>query len=87
MDCGKHIVLSVFTMVGKLIGNFYDTKGNPTEALREAEAGTNRALEEKRLTEEERKIFPPCNSHWSEATGSKLWCSTKRYLWELVISC
>lgn len=66
-----------YRFVGKLIGNFYDTKGNPTEALREAEAGTNRALEEKRLTEEERKIFPPCNSHWSEATGSKLWCSTK----------
>lgn len=66
-----------YHFVGKLIGNFYDAKGNPTGALKEAEEATNRALEEKRLSDEERKIFPPCNSHWSEATGSKLWCSTK----------
>ncbi|NXM70217.1 NEUFC protein, partial [Serilophus lunatus] len=61
--------------VGKLVGRFYDENGSPTEALREAEAAIEEALKLQAESEERRQQFPPCNSEWSSAKGTRFWCS------------
>ncbi|KAM6242155.1 neuferricin isoform 1-T1 [Porphyrio hochstetteri] len=61
--------------VGKLVGRFYDENGAPTEALRQAEAAMEEALKLKAENEQRKQQFPPCNSEWSSAKGSRFWCS------------
>uniref|UniRef100_A0A8B9GJ14 Neuferricin n=1 Tax=Amazona collaria TaxID=241587 RepID=A0A8B9GJ14_9PSIT len=61
--------------VGKLVGRFYDEYGAPTEALRQAEAAIEEALKFQAESEQRKQQFPPCNSEWSSATGSRFWCS------------
>ncbi|KAM6337763.1 neuferricin isoform 1-T1 [Alca torda] len=61
--------------VGKLVGRFYDENGAPTEALRQAEAAIEEALKFKAESEQKKQQFPPCNSEWSSAKGSRFWCS------------
>ncbi|NWI51080.1 NEUFC protein, partial [Calyptomena viridis] len=61
--------------VGKLVGRFYDENGSPTEALREAEAAIEEALKFQAESEERKQQFPPCNSEWSSAKGTRVWCS------------
>ncbi|NXA19185.1 NEUFC protein, partial [Ibidorhyncha struthersii] len=63
--------------VGKLVGRFYDENGAPTEALRQAEAAIEEALKFKAESEQRKQQFPPCNSEWSSAKGSRFWCSTR----------
>ncbi|XP_053940863.1 neuferricin [Cuculus canorus] len=64
-----------YNAVGKLVGRFYDENGAPTEALRQAEAAIEEALMLKAESEQRKQQFPPCNSEWSSATGSRFWCS------------
>ncbi|KFO75654.1 Neuferricin, partial [Cuculus canorus] len=64
-----------YDAVGKLVGRFYDENGAPTEALRQAEAAIEEALMLKAESEQRKQQFPPCNSEWSSATGSRFWCS------------
>ncbi|XP_039249473.1 neuferricin-like [Styela clava] len=66
-----------YTYVGKLIGNFYDANGQPTAALREAQNKMMEARKLKAKEEEHEKLFPRCNSEWTQETGSRVWCSTK----------
>ncbi|NXV06937.1 NEUFC protein, partial [Cettia cetti] len=61
--------------VGKLVGRFYDENGAPTEALREAEAAIEEALKFQAESEQKKQQFPPCNSEWSSAKGTRFWCS------------
>ncbi|NXJ74798.1 NEUFC protein, partial [Trogon melanurus] len=61
--------------VGKLVGRFYDANGTPTEALRQAEAAIEEALRFQAESEQRKQQFPPCNSEWSSAKGSRFWCS------------
>ncbi|XP_056362970.1 neuferricin isoform X2 [Oenanthe melanoleuca] len=61
--------------VGKLVGRFYDENGAPTEALREVEAAIEEALKFQAESEQRKQQFPPCNSEWSSATGTRFWCS------------
>ena len=68
-----------YTYVGKLIGRYYDSDGNPTEALKEAKAVIKKGQELKKLQEAENKRFPGCNSRWSAEEGSTVWCSQNRY--------
>ncbi|PKK23651.1 neuferricin, partial [Columba livia] len=60
---------------GKLVGRFYDENGAPTEALRQAEAAIEEAQKLKAESEQRQQQFPPCNSEWSSAKGSRFWCS------------
>ncbi|KAM6242156.1 neuferricin isoform 2-T2 [Porphyrio hochstetteri] len=62
-------------LAGKLVGRFYDENGAPTEALRQAEAAMEEALKLKAENEQRKQQFPPCNSEWSSAKGSRFWCS------------
>jgi len=68
-----------YTFVGKLIGRYYDSEGNPTEALNEAKAVIKEGQRLKKLQEAENKRFPGCNSRWSAEEGSAVWCSQNRY--------
>ncbi|XP_032812337.1 neuferricin isoform X2 [Petromyzon marinus] len=64
-------------LAGKLVGRFYDEQGRPTEALREVEEALalgHKAKEEKEL---QKRRFPPCNSEWSAASGSRVWCGKR----------
>ncbi|NWX30037.1 NEUFC protein, partial [Notiomystis cincta] len=61
--------------VGKLVGRFYDENGAPTEALREVEAAIEEALKFQAESEQKQQQFPPCNSEWSSAKGTRFWCS------------
>ncbi|NXD93823.1 NEUFC protein, partial [Chaetorhynchus papuensis] len=61
--------------VGKLVGRFYDENGAPTEVLREVEAAIEEALKSQAESEQKKQQFPPCNSEWSSAKGTRFWCS------------
>ncbi|NXD87125.1 NEUFC protein, partial [Halcyon senegalensis] len=61
----------------KLVGRFYDENGAPTEALRQAEAAIEEAQKFQAESEHRKQQFPPCNSEWSSAKGSRFWCSTQ----------
>ncbi|NWS76097.1 NEUFC protein, partial [Crotophaga sulcirostris] len=64
-----------YSPVGKLVGRFYDENGAPTEALKQAEAAMEEALKLQAEGEQRKQQFPPCNSEWSSAKGSRFWCS------------
>ncbi|XP_059661892.1 membrane-associated progesterone-binding protein 4 [Cornus florida] len=63
-----------YTFVGKLVGRYYDSQGNPTKYLKgvEAKAARGAQLMEKQKNEEAK--LPSCNSRWSQETGSEVWC-------------
>ena len=69
-----------YTYIGKLIGRYYDSEGNPTEALKEAKVAIKEGQRLKKLQEAENKRFPGCNSRWSAEEGSVVWCSENRYV-------
>ncbi|XP_035414900.1 neuferricin [Cygnus atratus] len=66
-----------YAFVGKLVGRFYDENGAPTEALRQAEAAMEEGLRLKAESDRRKEQFPPCNSEWSSAKGSRFWCSRR----------
>ncbi|KAM6548592.1 hypothetical protein CsatB_020268 [Cannabis sativa] len=63
-----------YTFVGKLVGRYYDSKGNPTKYLKGAEAKAARGAQllEKQKIEEAQQ--PGCNSRWSQDEGGEVWC-------------
>ncbi|CAN7986672.1 unnamed protein product [Ixodes hexagonus] len=66
-----------YRFVGKLAGRYYTNEGKPTEELQRVLAAVERAKEKEYLTKEASKVFPPCNSEWTQEGGTKVWCSTK----------
>ena len=67
-----------YKYVGNLIGHFYDENGSPTEHLRKYKEDIKIAKGKQLEEEEEKKIFPPCNSHWAQGQGGSVWCSDER---------
>lgn len=63
--------------VGKVIGRYYDKEGNPTKELLSVKEIIAHNQKNKWLQDQEKDIFPPCNSEWSQEKGSKVWCSKK----------
>lgn len=55
--------------MGLLEGAFYDSKGRPTKALKQAEEGAILGAKVKELREIEKKKYPNCNSRWSQKKG------------------
>lgn len=57
--------------VGKLVGRYYDSKGNPTKYLKSAEAKAAKGarLLEKQKKEEAKQTS--CNSKWSQQDGGE----------------
>ena len=77
-----HYAVSLF--IGKLKGNFYDSNGEPTEALRDAVKSLEKAHENKRIRDAEKARTPPCNSSQNKEK-KYVWCTDKRlfkkYFW------
>jgi len=63
-----------YTFIGKLVGRYYDSQGNPTKYLKgvEAKAARGAQLLEKQKIEEAKQ--PSCNSRWSQDDGGEVWC-------------
>ncbi|XP_065853288.1 membrane-associated progesterone-binding protein 4 [Euphorbia lathyris] len=63
-----------YTFVGKLVGRYYDSEGNPTKTLKgvEAKAARGAQLLEKQKIEEAKQ--PSCSSRWSQDQGGEVWC-------------
>jgi len=61
--------------IGRLIGTYYDEKGKPTEYWKHVYKRIQEALKEKEQEQEEMKLWPPCNTRWSQADGGYVWCS------------
>lgn len=58
--------------VGKLVGRYYDSQGNPTKYLKgvEAKAARGAQLQEKQKIEEAKQ--PSCSSKWSQDEGGEV---------------
>ena len=67
-----------YTYVGKMIGRYYDTEGNPTDDLKAAWKKIKEGKMLKKAQEEQSKRYPGCNSQWSRDEGSTVWCSKDR---------
>ncbi|XP_013392353.1 neuferricin-like [Lingula anatina] len=66
---------SSYKYVGKVIGNFYDSEGKPTPALHQARKAIKVAEKHKKADEDDRHMYPACNSEWAQGKGGRLWCS------------
>ncbi|CAB3228586.1 unnamed protein product [Arctia plantaginis] len=62
--------------IGILSGRFYDNNGDETAYTRELKNKLKQCDLEKANTKEENLKYPPCNIAWSEAEGTKVWCTT-----------
>ncbi|XP_017472167.1 PREDICTED: neuferricin homolog [Rhagoletis zephyria] len=60
---------------GKLIGRFYDEKGEPTHYHWKYLALLEQAKTAKAQAEQLREVYPDCNIEWSEERGTRVWCT------------
>lgn len=58
--------------VGKLVGRYYDSEGNPTKYLKGAEAKAARGAQLMEKQKNEEAKLPSCNSRWSQEEGSEV---------------
>jgi len=66
-----------YSRVGVLAGRFYDEAGQVTQDWRDLQDWTAAAEQDRQQNDVERRMFPPCNVEWSQAEGSRFWCTTK----------
>ena len=65
-----------YIYVGKLGGRYYDpTTGEPTKFFHLLQASIADAKAKKAEKQGHHKIFPPCNSEWSQEKGHRIWCT------------
>mmetsp|Transcript_11163 Transcript_11163/g.18230 ORF Transcript_11163/g.18230 Transcript_11163/m.18230 type:complete len:271 (-) Transcript_11163:34-846(-) len=64
-----------YVYMGNVIGRYYDDGGNPTKDWEKIlEVKEQHAVDMKKQGELE-KLFPSCNSRWSQNDGSTVWCT------------
>ncbi len=66
-----------YKYVGKLAGRYFHPDGSPTEYYRKLQEWMLNAKDDAMSKENEKKIFPPCNSEWSAEKGQRVWCTKK----------
>lgn len=66
-----------YTYVGKLIGRYYDASGQEKEYMDLVREEIRKEEENNERLEQEKALFPPCNTEWSAEKGSTFWCSNK----------
>ena len=71
---------SIMIWVGKLIGRYYDDSGHPTEYSRLFETKSQEALVSKAAEYDFKEKYPPCNVEWTAEKGSRVWCSSRRFV-------
>lgn len=62
---------------GKLIGRFYNKKGEPTDFLKGLEEKLQKFHLEKQEESNYKVRYPPCNVEWTPEKGSRIWCSNQ----------
>lgn len=58
--------------VGRLVGHYYDSQGNPTKYLKGAEAKAARGAQLMEKQKEMEAKEPSCNSRWSQDDGGEV---------------
>ena len=58
--------------VGVVVGRYFDEQGEGTAEL---EAVVHAVRDHKLAEEEDKKVYPPCNSRYSPEEGSVFWCA------------
>jgi len=66
-----------YKKIGLLSGNFYTPAGVPTPAWHALQASIEEARLDKDKHDVEKNMFPPCNVEWTQAKGSRFWCTNK----------
>ena len=66
-----------YKYVGKLAGRYFNRDGSPTQYYRQLQEWMLNAKDDALSKDNEKKIFPPCNSEWSEEKGHRVWCTQK----------
>ncbi|XP_022668210.1 neuferricin-like isoform X1 [Varroa jacobsoni] len=66
-----------YPYMGKLVGRYYTITGEKTAELRRIEELLSRAQAVKDKEDEQKKMFPPCNSEFNTKTGHRVWCSNQ----------
>merc|ERR1711963_1258080 len=64
-----------YTRVGVLEGHFYSASGEPTARWTELQGWISEAKEARDKSDVEKQMFPPCNAEWTQADGSRFWCT------------
>ena len=67
-----------YTYVGKLIGRYYTRDGSPTKEWYRYQKRLGERDQIRAEQRKQEKQFPGCNSHWSEQTKGRVYCSEKR---------
>ncbi|KAG5524416.1 hypothetical protein RHGRI_031162 [Rhododendron griersonianum] len=70
----RDFYFKTYIFVGKLVGRYYDSEGNPTKYLKGAEAKAARGAQLMEKQKNEEAKLPTCNSRWSQEEGSEVWC-------------
>ncbi|CAH0549267.1 unnamed protein product [Brassicogethes aeneus] len=66
-----------YKKIGKLVGKYYNNKGDLTEYAKQVKKLIDAAENQKKSEELEKAKFPPCNVEWDQESGSRYWCSNK----------
>lgn len=69
---------------GTLTGRFYDKNGKETAYMMEFYNKIKQCEVEKEASRKEDQKYPPCNISWSAEEGTKVWCTTTRFLFFLM---
>jgi len=66
-----------YVRVGLVEGAFYDNNGEVTQHWKDLQGWMETAREERDKQDVEKQMFPPCNVEWTQAEGSRFWCTKK----------
>ena len=67
-----------YVYIGKVAGYYYDVHGKPLDGLKIFEEGLVEGTKAKLKEDEDKILFPDCNSEWTPETGSIVWCAQQR---------
>jgi predicted heme/steroid binding protein len=66
-----------YVRVGLVEGAFYTAAGQPTAHWTALQGWIAAAQEEREEKDVEKQMFPPCNAEWTQAEGSRFWCTQR----------
>lgn len=69
-----------YPFVGKLVGRYYDEHGSLTDYGRLVKKLIKNAEKEDENLQLEKIKFPPCNVEWNAESGTRVWCTKKRFV-------
>ena len=74
-----YVLFSILLHIsGRLIGHFYNDKGDKTEALKDFYRRLKLAKKDQLSDKDDKNRFPTCNFEYRQGEGRRSWCSTLR---------